>query len=349
MTALQSPHAQPPPPADAKPVLVAEDVKVHFPIRKGVLKRQVGSVKAVDGVSLHVTNGETLGIVGESGCGKSTFMRALMRLVEPTGGRVLFEGVDILKMPRNELRRFRRNLQIVFQDPYAALDPRMMVRSTIEEPLQVNTSMSKAERSRRVDEVIDIVGLSRRHADRYPHEFSGGQRQRIGIARALALSPKVLLLDEPVSALDVSIQAQVLNLFDRLQQELGLGLVFVSHDLSVVNHIAHRIMVMYLGKVMEIGNWHEITRTPAHPYTQALLSAVPVPDPAAQIEKQALRVVAKGELPSPANPPSGCVFRTRCPKAQEICAQEVPELVDRGQGHPVACHFAEGMEMHVAG
>ncbi|RAL21355.1 ABC transporter ATP-binding protein [Thermoflavimicrobium daqui] len=307
----------------------------HFPIKKGVLRKTVGLVKAVDQVSFYVKPGETFGLVGESGCGKSTTGRAILRLIEPTSGQIYFEGEDIVKLSRTHLRKARRDMQMVFQDPYASLNPRMTVTELIEEPLQVHGLYSTKERREKVFELMEIVGLNRSYHDRYPHEFSGGQRQRIGIARALALQPKLIIADEPVSALDVSIQSQVVNLMEDLQEEFNLSYIFIAHDLSVVRHISDRVGVMYLGRMVEIGTKQELYQEPAHPYTEALLSAVPIPNPKAKRE----RIVLKGDVPSPANPPTGCAFHPRCPKAFERCMQERPELIHLGGEHYVACHL----------
>ncbi|WP_436493708.1 ABC transporter ATP-binding protein [Actinokineospora sp. HUAS TT18] len=322
-------------------IIEVRDLVKHFPVKVGVLfKRTVGHVRAVDGVSFDLKRGETLGVVGESGCGKSTLAQVLMRLEPPTGGTATFEGRDMFKMRGGELRRLRRDIQIVLQDPYTSLNPRMTVGDIIGEPFEIHPEVApKGSRAQKVRELLDVVGLNPEHINRYPHQFSGGQRQRIGIARALALRPKVIVCDEPVSALDVSIQAQVMNLLGDLQSEFGLSYIFIAHDLSVVRHLSDRVAVMYLGKVVEIGSETEIYEHPTHPYTQALLSAVPVPDPDLRGQRQIIRL--EGDVPSPVDPPSGCRFRTRCWKAQEICAEEVPELKTRVAAHPSACHFAE--------
>jgi len=320
----------------AAPVLSVRDLVKEFPARGG------GKVHAVSGVSFDLFEGETLGLVGESGCGKSTTARCVVRLISPTSGQVLFRDRDVLKLGRKDLRKLRADLQIVFQDPFASLNPRMQVWSIVAEPLIVH-GMSTREARARAGELLELVRLRPEHASRYPHEFSSGQRQRIGVARAVALEPDVLVLDEPVSALDVSIQAGVLNLLEELRVKLNLSYLFIAHDLSVVRHISDRVAVMYLGRIVESGTRNEIYGHPSHPYTQALLSAVPIPEPAA--ERRRKRIVLAGDLPSPVDPPSGCRFRTRCWKAQDICAEEEPALVDRGQGHPAACHFAEELQV----
>lgn len=319
-------------------VLEAKNLVKYFPtVTKGLMQRSTDSVKAVDGVSVQVRAGQTLGVVGESGCGKSTLARLLMRLLPPTSGTVLLDGADITSLTGRELRAVRAKIQMVFQDPVASLNPRHSVGQIIGTPLKFLKENSASGAREHVQELMELVGLNPEHYNRYPHEFSGGQRQRIGIARALAVGPQVIVADEPVSALDVSIQAQVLNLMEKLQHDLGLSYVFIAHDLSVVRHIADEIIVMYLGKVVESGSPKDVYSAPSHPYTQALLSAIPLADPRAAGTHR--RLVLTGDVPSPINPPSGCRFRTRCPRAQDLCALEEPALIDRGQGHPVACHF----------
>ncbi|WP_169948390.1 ABC transporter ATP-binding protein [Microbispora sp. H11081] len=332
--------------ANAESILEVRDLVKHFPLTQGVVvKRQIGAIKAVDGVSFDLHRGETLGVVGESGCGKSTLAKLLMALERPTSGSVRVNGKDITAARGAELKRMRRNIQMVMQDPYTSLNPRMTVGDIVGEPFEIHSDVVPKEgRRRRVQELLEVVGLNPDHINRYPHQFSGGQRQRIGIARGLALQPEIIICDEPVSALDVSIQAQVMNLLERLQNEFDLAYIFIAHDLSVVRHISDRVAVMYLGKIVELGSDAEIYDAPTHPYTQALLSAVPVPDPDGRDRRQ--RIILQGDPPSPANPPSGCHFRTRCWKAQDICAEQTPALEVRpGSDHPSACHFAEARDV----
>ncbi len=321
-----------------------ENLVKHYPIRSGIVfKHDVGAVKAVDGISFELAAGETFAIVGESGCGKSTTARCVLRLIEPTSGTVRFDGEDITAAGTARLRELRREMQMIFQDPFASLNPRMTVRGILREPFRIHG----LEEDGKVEDLLEMVGLLPEHASRYPHEFSGGQRQRVGIARAIALNPKLIVCDEPVSALDVSIRAQVLNLLEDLQKQLGLTYLFIAHDLSVVRHIANRVAVMYLGTMVETAATDDLFERPSHPYTQALISAVPVPDP--NRERSRRRILVSGDVPSPVNPPSGCRFRTRCPKfANELseaerqrCVDEPPALVDRGEGHPTACHYSE--------
>ena len=321
-------------------VLEARSLRKFFPTGASkMLQRPTDLVQAVDDVSLKVVRGTTLAIVGESGCGKSTLARLLARLIEPTSGTVLLDGADVTGASPKELLKLRRDIQIVFQDPYACLNPRHSIGQSIGTPIRIQKTMSRADEKNRVQELMELVGLNIEHYNRFPHEFSGGQRQRAGIARALALQPKVIIADEPVSALDVSIQAQILNLLEKLQADLNLSYVFIAHDLSVVRHIADEVAVMYLGKIVEIGTPEAVYGAPSHPYTQALMSAVPVPNPLAASRRK--RIILTGDVPSPVNPPSGCRFRTRCPKVQDICSSQEPMLSDRGQGHRVACHFPD--------
>lgn len=317
------------------PLLEVKDLKKWFPAKSSAFSREKAFIKAVDGVSFTLNAGETLGVVGESGCGKSTMGRSVLRLLEPTSGQVLFEGKDYTALKSADLRKSRTDLQIIFQDPYASLDPRMTIGDIIGEPLDIQLKLPAKERMQRVLKTMERVGLNTRYINRYPHEFSGGQRQRIGIARAIVLEPKLMVCDEPVSALDVSIQAQVINMFEDLQNQLGVAYLFIAHDLLVVQHISNRIAVMYLGHVVELADANELMSDPKHPYTQSLLSAVPIPDPKTARKKN--RIVLEGDVPSPLNMPSGCPFRTRCRYATEQCAMERPELTDRGGGHMVAC------------
>jgi oligopeptide/dipeptide ABC transporter ATP-binding protein len=334
--------------ADADPVLVVRGLEKYFPIKGGgLIRRTIGHVKAVDGIDLDLYPGETLGLVGESGCGKSTTGRAILNLQPATAGSVKYNGRELTTLNRRTMRPLRRDIQIVFQDPYASLNPRLPVLDIVGEPLIIHKVVPRSKLRERVNELLETVGLNPEHNNRYPHEFSGGQRQRIGIARALALEPKVLILDEPVSALDVSIQAGVVNLLEDLRDRLGLSYLFIAHDLSVVRHTSDRVAVMYLGKIVETASTDDLFERPAHPYTQALLSAIPIPDP--QRERRRRRILLTGDVPSPANPPSGCRFRTRCPKfaneltddQREKCINEDPPLIDRGNGHPSACHYAQ--------
>ena len=324
---------------DNNVLLRVENLVKHFPIMRGIFQKQVGAVRAVDDVSFEVKRGETLGLVGESGCGKSTTGRAVLQLHRPTSGSVYYDGVDLVKLKGEELRKMRRKIQMIFQDPYASLNPRMTVGEIIREPLLVHSVSSDAEANDRVKELLELVRLNPSFATRYPHEFSGGQRQRIGIARALALQPSFIVCDEPISALDVSIQAQVVNLLEELQDKFGLTYLFIAHDLSMVRHISDRVAVMYLGVVVEMATRDEFYKNPLHPYSQALLSAVPIPDPVKESTRK--RTILVGDVPSPANPPSGCRFRTRCPIAESICAEKRPEFREVKPGHFVACFFAE--------
>ncbi|WP_328915867.1 MULTISPECIES: ABC transporter ATP-binding protein [unclassified Streptomyces] len=343
------PEAAGPGAREREPILQVRNLVKHFPLTRGIVfRKQVGAVQAVDGVTFDLFAGETLGIVGESGCGKSTVARLMVNLEQPTSGEILYRGEDVTKLSGRALKAVRRNIQMVFQDPYTSLNPRMTVGDIIGEPYEIHPEVApKGDRRKRVQELLDVVGLNPEYINRYPHQFSGGQRQRIGIARGLALRPEVIVADEPVSALDVSVQAQVVNLLERLQNEFGLSYMIIAHDLSIVRHISDRVGVMYLGKIVEIGPDEAIYEHPTHPYTQALLSAVPVPDPTAREHRE--RIILTGDVPSPAHPPSGCRFRTRCWKAQERCVVEEPLLTVppyfRGTAgsaeHPSACHFAE--------
>jgi oligopeptide transport system ATP-binding protein len=324
-------------PGEQQVLVEVRGLKMWFPINQGILiQRRIGDIKAVDGLDFSVRKGETLGLVGESGCGKSTTGRSILQLYRPTGGQVLFEGTDLTKLKGEALRRMRRRMQMIFQDPYASLNPRMTVGNIIGEPLEVHNILKGKERKERVQELLEVVGLNPYFINRYPHEFSGGQRQRIGVARALAVQPDFIVCDEPISALDVSIQAQIINLLEELQEKFGLTYLFIAHDLSVVRHISDRVAVMYLGKIAELTTRDELYNNPQHPYTKALLSAVPIPDPV--VEEKRRRIILEGDVPSPANPPSGCHFRTRCPVRMDVCSEVDPEFRNIGAEHWVACH-----------
>ncbi|MCA9993496.1 MAG: dipeptide ABC transporter ATP-binding protein [Anaerolineales bacterium] len=327
----------------AEDVLIrVRDLQMYFPVRRGVLRRQVGAVQAVDGINFDILRGETLGLVGESGCGKSTAGRAILQLLTPTAGNVLWDGTDLTSLSKEELRKLRRHMQMIFQDPYSSLNPRMTVGNIIGEPLQIQGMGNASERKERVQELLSLVGLNPYFIKRYPHEFSGGQRQRIGIARALSTNPSFIVADEPISALDVSIQAQVVNLLDDLKAELGLTYLFIAHDLSMVRYISDRVAVMYLGRIVELGERDEVYDHPLHPYTQALLSAIPVPDPAEEAQRK--RIILEGDVPNPANPPVACRFHTRCQYTTDICRETDPEFRNLGTAekpHMVACHHAE--------
>ena len=318
-------------------IIEIRDLKKYFPITGGLLKHTVGYIKAVDGVNLTIQQGETLGLVGESGCGKSTLGRCILRLIEPTQGQILFHGEDLMKLTPAQMRNEREHLQIIFQDPYASLNPKMTVEEIVSEPLRIQKKGTQAEIAARTKELLRLVGMQESATERYPHEFSGGQRQRIGIARALALNPEFVICDEPVSALDVSVRSQVLNLMNELKKKMGLTFLFISHDLSVVKHISDRVAVMYLGQIIELASKEALYQNPAHPYTRALLSAIPIPDPTVERE----RIILQGDVPSPANPPSGCHFRPRCPYACEQCGLQPPRMVEIEKGHYVACHLCE--------
>jgi len=320
-------------------LLRVEGLKMHFPILSGVFRRQTGAIKAVDGISFEIKHGETLGLVGESGCGKSTTGRALLQLYEPTAGKVYFGDIDLIALNKEKMRKLRSEMQMIFQDAYSSLNPRMSIGEIIKEPLTIFKLAKGKEAEDRVNHLLEVVGLDKRFKDRYPHEFSGGQRQRIGIARALALNPKLIVLDEPISALDVSVQAQVINLLEDLQEQFGLTYLFIAHDLSVVRHISDRIAVMYLGRIVELTDRNALYDRPLHPYTQGLLSAVPIPDPV--VEESRKRIILEGDVPSPANPPSGCNFRTRCPLAATLCAEQQPDWREVLPGHFVACHATD--------
>jgi len=340
-TVAQDPNTTASAQGDGQPLLDVRDLKMHFPLTQGIIfQRKVGAVQAVDGVSFQVKRGETLGLVGESGCGKSTTGRAILQLYKPTAGNVVFNGKDLTTLDGSQMRKMRRHLQMIFQDPYASLNPRMTVGNIVSEPMQIHKLVPKNERTQRVQELLQTVGLNPYFANRYPHEFSGGQRQRIGIARALAANPDFIVCDEPVSALDVSIQAQIVNLLEDLQEQFGLTYLFIAHDLSVVRHISNRVAVMYLGKIVEMADRNELYDNPLHPYTKALLSAVPIPDPV--IEKKRERIILTGDVPSPINPPTGCHFHTRCPYVMDVCKKVDPLFADQGGGHHVACHLYPG-------
>jgi oligopeptide transport system ATP-binding protein len=329
-------------PESAEPpeiLLRVEDLKMHFPVYAGVFRSQVGTIKAVDGVTFDVRRGETLGLVGESGCGKSTTGRTILQLYKPSAGAIYLDGEDLLQLRGGALRHRRRKMQMIFQDPYASLNPRMTIGEIVAEPLEVHNVVRGRKKSERVAYLLQVVGLNPQYANRYPHEFSGGQRQRVGIARALALDPSFIVCDEPISALDVSIQAQVVNLLEDIQKKMGLTYLFIAHDLSMVRHISTRVAVMYLGKLMELADRNEVYEDPLHPYTQALLSAIPIPDP--KLEEKRKRIILTGDVPSPANPPSGCVFHTRCMYAEPVCTDKIPDWREAHHGHWVACHFAE--------
>jgi len=319
-------------------ILQVKDLKMHFPIYRGVIQRQVGAVHAVDGISFDIRRGETLGLVGESGCGKSTTGRTILQLYKATSGSVIYNDIDLISLRKEEMRKMRRHMQMIFQDPYASLNPRMTINDIVGEPLLIHNVAKGAEINKRVGELLEIVRLNPAYASRYPHEFSGGQRQRIGVARALALNPELIICDEPISALDVSIQAQIVNLLEELQKKLNLTYLFIAHDLSMVRHISDRVAVMYLGVIVEIANKNDLYELPLHPYTQALLSAVPIPDPNKEKRK---RIILEGDVPSPVNPPSGCRFRTRCALAESICAEKRPEFREVKPDHFVACHMVK--------
>jgi oligopeptide transport system ATP-binding protein len=325
--------------SQAPDLVVVRDLRKYFPITAGILQRHVADVKAVDGIDFEIRAGETLGLVGESGSGKTTAGRVILRLADATGGSVTFDGRELIGLGRGELRPLRKEMQIIFQDPYASLNPRMTVGSIIREPLEIHNIAHGAAAEERVQELLRLVGLQPQHANRYPHEFSGGQRQRVGVARALAVGPKFIVADEPVSALDVSIQAQVINLLQDLQQQFGLTYLFIAHDLSVVRHISNRVAVMYVGKIVEIADRDRLYDNPLHPYTQALLSAIPIPDP--DTVRRRKRIILSGDIPSPVNPPSGCRFHTRCPVAFARCSVEVPAFIEFEPGHRAACHWVE--------